>query len=434
MFKKLKSLLVISMLVFVGACCYDEYPSGEFHSDLNPDIPVIEVIPEGNVYKIYRPEHLAWIVKETQYGNFFKGKTVRFVDDIDMGNIQFSGIPFFLGRLDGNYKKIHNLIIGYGVEFDRGLIQELGDGGHIENLTIESGRISGGIGVGSFVGSITGSVTITNIVNKADVSGNAFVGGLVGLSFYEDKTVTIDNSSNMGIVTGRSNSVGGLLGLNISTLTIKHSSNSGTVVGKNDYVGGLVGTTDLSLLIDNSSNSGDVTGIIEVGGLVGVSFTESSLLTITNSYNSGVIEGVRDVGGIIGDINGKSPTTVNITNVHSYATKIKGNDTVTGGIIGSIGNDTTLTVTNSYWLYDVDAENAVDGTGGIDKAVGTDSETVLEGTSVLDIAKFKDTTNISANFVDWDFTDVTGIWEIKTDADYPTLINSPTVAPRVAAP
>ena len=430
MFNKLKSLLVVLMLVFVGGCCYDEGPYEEYHVDLNPDIPVIEVIPEGGVYKIYRPEHLAWIVKETQYGNIFKGKTVRLIENIDMGNIQFSGIPNFAGTLDGNHKKIHNLQVCNGIEFDCGLVRELEDGGHIENLTIESGRIYGGIGVGSFVGSITGSGTIANVVNKADVSGNAFVGGLVGISFYEDKTVTIANSSNMGIVTGRSNGVGGLIGLNISNLTIKHSSNSGTVVGKNDYVGGLVGTTDLKLLIDNSSNSGDVTGIIEVGGLVGVSFTESSLLTIINSFNSGTVEGLKDVGGIIGDINGKSPTTVNITNVHSYATMVKGNDTVTGGIIGNIGKDTTLTATNSYWLYDT---TVATGTG-IDKSVGaggTGTGTELVGTSALNIAMFKDpnTANIAINFVDWDFTADTGIWEIKIDAKFPTLINQPVIMP-----
>ena len=449
MFNKLKSLLVVLMFVFVGGCVIGDpggcppppiYPDPKPDPHPNPGLPETEVIPFGNVYKINTMEELVWIANKSVTDDF-AGKTVRLMQDIDMAYYQFSGIKKFAGRLEGNNKKISNLIIGDGTDSYIGLVNILEDGGHIENLTISNGRIHGNSSVGSFVGYLKGRGTIVGVTNKAEVRGKTdvssedmsigFVGGLVGLVGFigTESNLTVTDSLNTGNVFGIS-SVGGLIGSSsiLSVSSVKNSLNIGTVQG-NSFVGGLVGIGFDTLTIDNSSNSGAVKayGIaFRIGGLVG-SYDGSSTLKIDNSFSSGTVEGFTEVGGVVGGADGG--TTMTITNVHSYATKVSGEVLTTGGVVGGIYNDSTLTATNSYWLYDTTA-----GTAGTDKSFGEDDSTgtvTLTGSNALDIAKFKDpnTANIAANFIDWDFAPTTGIWEIKTDSKFPTLINQPVIMP-----
>ena len=443
MFNKLKSVLVVFMLIFISGCIYVDAgiclpPVIAPDPEPNPGLAETEVIPVGTVYNISTMEELVWIANKSVTDNF-TGKTVRFMQDIDMGYYQFSGIIYFAGKLEGNNKTISNLIIGDGADSFIGLVNVLEDGGHIENLTIANGRIYGNSSVGSFVGYLRGKGTIVGVTNNAEVRGKTvassgdtsigFVGGLVGLVGFigTESNLTVTDSLNTGNVFGVS-SVGGLIGSSsiLSVSSIKNSSNVGMIQG-NSFVGGLVGIGFDTLTIDNSSNSGTVKayGIaFRIGGLVG-SYDGSSTLKIDNSFNSGTVEGLGDVGGVVGGADGG--TTMTISNVHSYATKVNGEALTTGGLVGAIYDDSTLTATNSYWLYDVTA-----GTSGIDKAVGdggTSIKITLTGSNALDILTFKDTTNVADNFIGWDFTPVTGIWEIKTDAKYPTLINLPVAKP-----
>ncbi len=496
MFKKLKSLLVISMLVFVGGC-YDFRDSGggSGGSNLNPDIPETEIIPDvSGVYKIYNMGHLVWVANKSVTDNF-AGKIVRFMADIDMESKQFTGIQKFAGRLEGNDKTISNLKISQNLGPSIGLINVLEDGGHIENLTIVSGTITGDTYVGVFVGSASGTTTITGVTNNVDINGITYIGGIVGCNKGH---LIISNSVNTGTVTAEEpyhgtlepSRIGGLVGgtgsKSSSTLTIKNSSNSGDIVGNDNHhsfsgIGGLIGSSnDSSLIIINSSNSGTLSGQERIGGLVGSS--QGSDLTISNSLNSGNISSDNQLGGIVGvythgtlhidnssnigniiaegsllggfvgngyksvirvensfnsgDLSGSGniggviglceKNTTTLINIHSYSKSIKVLDESTigaseiGGIIGRL-KEGTVTATNSYWLYDA---GATAGTGGIDKAVGTGT---LTGTSALDIAEFKDTTNIGTNFVGWDFTADTGIWIMG--ANYPTLRNLPVVTP-----
>ena len=444
MLSKLKSLLVVFMLVFISAC-YDFNDSAECPTPPkptphpNPGLSETEVIPVGGVYEINTMEELVWIANRSVTDNF-TGKTVRFMADIDMNYYQFSGIISFAGKLEGNNKTISNLIIGDGTDSFIGLVNILEDGGHIENLTISNGRIYGNSAVGSFVGYLKGKGTISGVTNSAEVRGKTsissddtslgFVGGLVGLVGFigTESDLVVTDSLNTGNIFGVS-SVGGLIGSSsiLSVSSVVNSSNVGMISG-NSFVGGLVGIGFGRLTIDNSSNVGSVKsdGIaFRIGGLVG-SYNGVSTLKIDNSFNSGTVEGLGDVGGVVGGAD--ADTTMIITNVHSYSTKVVGDVLTTGGILGGIYNDSTITATNSYWLYDA---GATAGTGGIDKAVGkggTGGGTALTGSNALDIAEFK----VDTNFIGWDFTQDTGIWIMG--ADYPTLINSPTVTPRVVTP
>jgi len=107
------------------------------------------------------------------------------------------------------------------------------------------------------------SGTITNCYSTSSVSGNDYVGGLVG---WDYSNCTITNCHSTGSVSG------------------------------NEKVGGLVGWNSLYGTISNCYASGDVSGGEYVGGLMG-----SNLVgTITNCYSTGSVSGGNSVGGLVG--------------------------------------------------------------------------------------------------------------------------------------
>ncbi|MDZ7723536.1 MAG: GLUG motif-containing protein [candidate division KSB1 bacterium] len=79
--------------------------------------------------------------------------------------------------------------------------------------------------------------TIKNIgVTNVDISGEYYVGGLVG---YNNNSSAVNNSYSSGSVTGNNRYVGGLVGQNYNSSTITNSYSSGSVTGSADYTGGL---------------------------------------------------------------------------------------------------------------------------------------------------------------------------------------------------
>ena len=482
MFNKLKSLLVVFMLVLISACVdFDDLDN----KDKDPVAPetnqliwdgttFTEVTPNGTVYEINLPSEFAWIAQEslTRASGNYAGKTIKLMADLDMGDKLFTGIKSFAGKLDGNNKKITNLKIGESTIDNIGLINVLEEGGHIENLTIASGTITGKSNVGAFVGKVSGSSTFIGVKNNATVKAGSRgvscdkVGGLIGTGNGKGVVVTITDSSNSGTI-GNCSSLGGIIGYSKVDLTITNSSNTGTI--NSDFqVGGLVGQSDGDLIIKNSFNSGTIKGHIDIGGLVGlvtlgdveidnssnysdlgdlstgggilgdstatsVKITRSSnygdmsgdggekggiigksssALTIENCSNNGsIVSDAYDIGGIIGKV---EAGTALVKNTFSYAKSIKGVADSVGGIVGGHSNG-AVTATNSYWLYELPTTGTKEPNG-----------TVLSGGSyngassnTLNTTKFKATTN----FKGWDFTDNTGIWIMGTE--YPTLRNLP---------
>ena len=441
-----------------------------------------EINPVGDVYNISKASDLAWIALPATLtaNDNFASKTVKFMNDVDMGGKAFNGIATLKGRLEGNHKKIYGLKIDKAGENNVGLIAMLGKGGSIDNLTIAiGGSIKGNEHVGAFVGraSSTGlKVTLTNLANHAKVTGTGeYVGGLVGRS----NRLAIDNSSNTGDVKGGTGSAGGLVGGSY-TSTISNSSNTGDVTGTGSEVGGLVGCGwGDPLIIDNSSNTGNVTGTGDsVGGLVGKSGVHeyvNASLTIDNSSNAGNVKGDRHVGGLVGFTGSNDSLTIdnssNIGNVEGtgdnigglvgysgYASYLKiGNSSnrgaVTGsinvggiigtssdryslailtnvlsyakkveginkgGIVGSI-MEGTVRANNVYWLRD-EAVGIGSPHGIGEDALGIFSNTGSKSKS-LTIKEFK--TKTVDNFNTWDFEKV---WEIKDGGEYPTLKNQP---------
>ncbi|MEX0685704.1 MAG: GLUG motif-containing protein [Balneolales bacterium] len=180
----------------------------------------------------------------------------------------------FTGSFDGNGWLIDNLYINREDETNVGLFGVVS--GSLSNIVLFEAHVAGGDTTGALAGYSNGE--ITNSQSTGDVTGNANVGGLVGI-----------NSGGQ-----------------IST-----SSSKSTVVGHDWKTGGLVGTNEEEGVIDLSYANGSVENTVgadgmpyNIGGLVG----RNIRATISNSYASGEI--IAEIsgswwdpkaGGLVGD-------------------------------------------------------------------------------------------------------------------------------------
>jgi len=200
-----------------------------------------------------------------------------------------SVIGRFTSVFDGNGHAISHLTIVGGSFL--GLFRHLACGAKITNLGLEDVKVSGtGDVVGGLVGINDGS--ITRSYSTGMVTGNEYVGGLVGTIQWEGGITMIYSTCT---VTG-DEYVGGLVGNNDGSITISYST--GTVKG-DEYAGGLVGLNGGN--ITTSYSTGMVTGNMRVGGLVGFNGGGDLNGSITSSYSIGVVGGTSDVGGLVGD-------------------------------------------------------------------------------------------------------------------------------------
>ncbi len=194
------------------------YPVLTVNNYKTSNMAALEPNAEG-IYEIRTAQELrrlAYMVNKQ--GVSFAGKTVRLMADIDLENTEW--IPIggnasadgassirFSGTFDGNGHCVHNLAVSEGNYY----VGFFGDAGNatIQNFGIESGIVTGQGKVGGIVGTIRSNVTITNCYNKANVSGRASYGGIVGMA--SGSNCTVDSCYNAGSI-GSSGSSGGIVG------------------------------------------------------------------------------------------------------------------------------------------------------------------------------------------------------------------------------
>ena len=164
------------------------------------------------------------------------------------GWVPIGGTDFiYSGDFDGNSYTIANLYISRGGRDSVGLFQTIAEGSNFRNLALAA----------------------------VDVTGQNYVGGLVGWS-----NGSINRSSVAGAVTGV-RFVGGMVGQNYVSGNISNSYATADVIGDR-YVGGLAGSNNGRIV--SSSATGNVTGNRDVGSLVG--------------YNSGSIVNSQGTGSV----------------------------------------------------------------------------------------------------------------------------------------
>jgi hypothetical protein len=174
-----------------------------------------------------------------------------------------------------------------------------GNGHTISNLHIKKRSTNDYVGL---FGAIDTTSKIYNLkIINSNISGNGYVGGLVG----SVQQGNITNCSFSGNVSGSSNFIGGLVGeiRNSYYSNISGSYSTGNVVGttSSTYVGGLVGYSGYYNTINNSYSRANVTGCSsDSGGLIGFGI----YTTVANSYATGNVSCTgSQIGGLIGQTN-----------------------------------------------------------------------------------------------------------------------------------
>jgi hypothetical protein len=150
-----------------------------------------------------------------------------------------------------------------------------------------TGDTKGHSTVAGLVGRNGASLCQCHAAGKVTADSNE-AGGLVGVSWAEDSTITICYAT--GEVQGADH-VGGLVGRSRES-TISRCYSISRVTGQ-DFVGGLVGSTNKT--IQSSYARGNVLGHDLVGGLVGLSNDP-----VLECYSTGQVSGTHHVGGLIG--------------------------------------------------------------------------------------------------------------------------------------
>jgi hypothetical protein len=231
-----------------------------------------------------------------------------------------------------------------------------------------------------------GVIRDMGVVNVTVIGGMHGVGGLVGVNIG-----TVSNCYCSGEVTGNKD-VGGLVGATIADSTVIDSYFTGNVIG-NLQVGGLAGRNHGT--VSNSHSTGNVTGVDAVGGLVG----SQSYAIVSNSYSTSSVTGNSSVGGLVG-INYEYGGTVS----NSYFTGSVSGTTRIGGVVGQNGG----TVSNCFW--DIQTSGQATSAGGAGKTTA----------EMQDIATFSG--------AGWDIiavapgaTNTTYIWNIVNGVTYPFL-------------
>ena len=167
----------------------------------------------------------------------------------------------------------------------------------------------------------------------------------------------IDNLTLTGVIKGRNN-VGGFIGQANGSVRVIGIKNSINVIGKT-YTGGIVGKAEKNSTLDISSsiNRGYITGVSYTGGLIGSSH---GVMKIGKSSNIGVITGTSHTGGFIGS--SETRTTVGISNSTNRGV-VNGSGN-TGGFIGYVYDYVTLDIDNSS------NSGAINGSGNTGGFIG----------------------------------------------------------------
>ena len=236
----------------------------------------------------------------------------------------------------------------------------------LSGLTFVGEIKNGGDNVGGIAGQSNSA--IKNCLNKAKITGNEYVGGIVGYA-----TCQISKSFNYGEKITGNEYVGGITGINSNKISFcMNNSNlsayryAGGIVGEQNasiisdcfnkgnfnsgsasYVGGIVGHVNGNTTISscfNSANIGTNSTMDYIGGLIGKADNNGSVetcLTINKSFNSGTIKGNSNIGGLIGGVE----ESLVLDNVYNNGS-VQGYGDYVGGLAGNCKNTAISGVQN----------------------------------------------------------------------------------------
>lgn len=212
-------------------------------------------------YIIKTAEQLAFLAKQVNGGETYRGKYFQLEADLDLSGSEWTPIGTetvpFSGKFSGNGHVLTNVKISAAGDYI-GLFGY--NTGTITYVGIESGEISGGNCTGSICGLNAG--TITGCYNNAPVTGKESAGGVCGKN-----SGTVQMSYNTGAVTGILKT-GGVCGESTDGSTLANCYNTGMLVG-DSIVGGICGSVESSADVSSSFSMAEICGNSEIGGNIG---------------------------------------------------------------------------------------------------------------------------------------------------------------------
>ena len=273
-----------------------------------PVVAMAAPAESNGVYQIATAEELLWFAQEVNGGN--TGISGVLTADIDLSavsswpGIGINHVPFS-GTFDGQ---------GHTVTFDNatwGLFGFVaGSSGSV--VTIQNVKTAGSVQRTP----IAHDVTFTHIIgciNRATVTNTRenYVGGIVGSVRYSQSGTTFTND-----------------------VLIQNCGNEASITG-NDYIGGIMGSACyISTRIENCYNTGNIHGSTCVGGIVGWHQGYKGDNRIKNSYNTGRVTGNEAVAGIAGHLN-NGVTVQNCYNAGSSTYAVIGRQYNTTNVISN---------------------------------------------------------------------------------------------------
>ena len=304
---------------------------------------------EAEPFVLKTADHLAWFRDcVNECNTLVCAKIADEVKEIDMSTVchkadtekqiaELSWTPIgnfdnnYQGTFDGNGKTISNLYINATSEF-AGFFGYLA-GGNIKNITFDNAKVnSTGIYYTGILAGYAGSCIFENIktLGNCSVEGKQITGGIAGIAVGN-----ISNCENHAEVKGMG-SLGGILGMYYgSDNSITSCANYGAVTGWYRQVGGMVGYFD-SGTIQNSANYGDITGKDNVGNLIG----EGVICNLNNVLGTGNVTATSDTeraGLLVGGINNSSSTASGILAYNSSVKLTINGAEQTGEAVKAIG-------------------------------------------------------------------------------------------------
>ena len=304
---------------------------------------------EAEPFMLKTADHLAWFRDYVNVGKTSAcAKIADDVEEIDMSSVchkadaekqvaELSWTPIgskkYQGTFDGNGKTIRNLFIS-------STSNEIGFFGcaadcRIKNITFDNAKVKGNENCSTgILAGYAGSCVIENIktTENCSVEGKEETGGIAGRA-----NGNISNCENHAIVNG-SYYVGGIVGICFdSENSITSCANYGAITGTDQFVGGIIGYFGEGSL-QNSANYGNITGDARVGNLIGY----ANICNINNVLGIGNITAnhANCNGLLAGVIWDSSSTASGILAYNSSAKMTIDGTELTGDAVVAIGSGT----------------------------------------------------------------------------------------------
>ena len=304
---------------------------------------------EAEPFILKTAEHLEWFRDYVNVGKSSAcAKIADDVEEIDMSTVchkadaekqvaELNWTPIgnyskqYQGTFDGNGKTIRNLFISSTSD-------EIGFFGYaadcrIKNITFDNAKVKGNDNSSTgILAGCAGSCVIENIktTGNCSVEGKYETGGIAGRA-----NGNISNCENHAIVKGL-HSVGGIVGICFdSENSITSCANYGEITGTEDFVGGIIGYFGEGSL-QNSANNGNITGDARVGNLIGY----ANICNINNVLGIGnITANYADCNGlIVGYIADASSSASGILAYNSSAKMTIDGTELTGDAVVAIGS------------------------------------------------------------------------------------------------